>query len=84
MGESSKIEWQDVPGHEGRYQVSSGGGVRRVAHAIVRRDGVTQTYNKRNMSPSCEKSNRYLGMERMTGITFKSKKSLASILEESE
>lgn len=33
------IEWRDVPGFEGRYEVSAAGQIRRMAREVTRQDG---------------------------------------------
>lgn len=41
------IEWRDIPGYEGYYQVSNFGDVRSVTREIVRNDGVTMVRHGR-------------------------------------
>lgn len=43
------IEWRDIPGYEGYYQVSNLGDVRSVTREIVRNDGVTQVRRGRSV-----------------------------------
>lgn len=40
------LEWRDIPGHEGRYQASSAGGVRGLTRTVTQRNRWGQTIER--------------------------------------
>ncbi len=42
-GFSFGVEWRPLPGRGGTHEVSNAGGVRRLAHVVMRRNGAPQT-----------------------------------------
>ena len=45
------IEWRDIPGYEGRYQISSDGQVKSLYRRVVDRNGGTRTIRERILAP---------------------------------
>lgn len=43
------VEWRDIPGYEGYYQVSNLGDIRSVTRVVIRSDGVNQIRNGRSI-----------------------------------